>query len=264
MNNKGSFWRYLKVDFYRMFHSWEFYIAGIGVFAVYLLSYLQNMGMSTVVEIFWFSKFYSMIIVLYACSNVAFSNSMLEDYEHKFCHSTLLRGNSKSYTASKAVCCFLGAQASVVMGTIYFVLLFRLRVPFIDTKRDDWFLPTLRKTDMFSALLQEKGIFLYFVMSSFVMGMLGGILSLVSMLLSLYAKNRMFSICIPVIGYYVLVNLLDEKILNISGLYLYSGKIFPSNILSFLYAVLVTSVGFIVLEKLIYRRFLFLIQGRRG
>ncbi len=63
--------RYLKTDFYRLFRSPQFYISIAGVFLIYMASSLQSVGSLSVFDLFYFIKFFSLIIGLFACSSFA-------------------------------------------------------------------------------------------------------------------------------------------------------------------------------------------------
>lgn len=252
--------KYLKTDFYRLLHSSTFYIATVSVLAVYLISTLQCMEITSVVEMLWYIKFYSFIICLFAASSFAFSNSLLEDVEHKFCNVSVLRGNCKSYICSKVICCFGASMLAILLGTLFYSCLLHLRLPFYDLNNMTM-TKIIREHDIFGSLISEGGFFLYFLCSGVMMGLLGGMLALVSMWLSLIAKNRMFAVCFPVIAYYFSVNYLtslfgsDFVFVNINGIYLYSCYIFEdAPVLSFVYALIFAFAVSMVLEKLICRQ----------
>lgn len=231
---------YLKVDFYRLFRSPQFYIAGAGVFIVYMVSSLQSVGSTNVFNLYWFVKFFSMIIVLFACSNFAYANSLLEDWEHGFYQSAVLRGSLKSYICAKVICCFFASVFSVILGTLYFVFVECFRIPLVEPADLDSMVEIVSNQDMFGCFINERWILLYFLLSSMLIGFLAGILALSAMWLSLVAKNKMFSVCIPVVGYYFLVNYTDEDIISFNGLFLYSGNNMSEPVLSFLFAVFVS------------------------
>lgn len=251
--------RYLKVDLYRMIHAPQFYI-GIGsVFLVYIVSTAQTYSGTNVADIFWLVKFFSMIICIFAGSSFAFANSLLEDEEHRFCYAAVLRGNNKAYVRAKVICCFLAAMLTIIIATLLYVCLLRMRLPFFETDNSDY--DNMRKFEIFGSWIRDGGFFIYFLGSGLLLGLLGGMLSLVSMWLSLVAKNKMFAVCIPVVGYYFLVNYLsdlpgeDTIWLNFNALYMYSCYAFEGKpICSFFYTVFLAVGISCVLEKLIYRQ----------
>lgn len=191
--------RYFKMDLSRLFRSPQFYIASAGVFAVFMASSGQAVGSANVYDLYYFLKIYSTTIVVYACSNFAYANSLLEDWEHGLFRVAVLRGNLKSYVCAKACCCFLAALLSVTAGILAFVSAESARLPLMmDT--DASMLPYIRDNgiDIFGFLLRKDRILLYFACSSMMIGILGGALALFAMWLSLVAKNKMFAVCIPV------------------------------------------------------------------
>lgn len=252
--------KYLKADLYRMFRAPNFYIAAVSIFVIYLISTLQNFGGTNVAEMFWVVKFYSLIICIFAGSSFAFANSLLEDEEHRFCYAAVLRGNCKAYVRAKVICCFVGAMLAVMAGTLLYAVLLRTWLPFYGLE-DDAMTKLIREHDIFGSCIKDGGFVVYFLASGLVIGLLGGILSLVSMWLSLIAKNKMFAVCFPVIAYYFIVNYSADLLgqdaiwLNFNGIYLYSSYVFDDKpFFSFLYAVLLAVILSIGLGQLIYRR----------
>lgn len=252
---------YLRTDFYRLVKSSQFYISVVGIFAVYMISSLQTIGMRNVIEIFWMVKFYSFTICIFAAGSFAFSNGLLEDIEHKFCYNCVLRGNLKDYVMAKVICCFVAAMLATMLGTTIYAVVLHFRLPFLASADDMTMINIIRQHDIFGCFIVEHGFFLYFLCSGIMIGLLAGILSLVSMWLSLIAKNRMFAICFPVFGYYFSVNYLadllgnDCVLLDINGIYLYSCYVFENApVYSFVYAVCLALTAGILLKCLIYRR----------
>lgn len=254
--------KYLKTDMYRMFHSWQFYVSILGVFVIYLISTLQNIGIDNVVEMFWMIKFYSLFMCIYGISSFAFSNSLLEDLENKFYHGAILRGEKRAYVKSKAACCFLGTVFVVMAGTLLYAVILRIQMPFYESLEGvNVNVESIRKYDIFGSFIQPGGFLLYVLCSGFLLGLLGGMLALLSMLLSLFIRNRMFVISFPVIAYYFLVNYIEgltgteNVFFNACGIYMYAVYVFENApFASFIYAVLLAVVVCILLEKLIYRR----------
>lgn len=253
--------RYLKVEFYRLFHSTQFYIAAAGVFIVYMISSLQSVGSPNVFDLYYFIKFFSLIIVLFGCSNFAYANSLLEDWEHGFYQSILLRGNLKAYVCARSICCFFASMFSVIMGTLCFVFVQSCRLPLADPEADYGITPIVRQQDMFGWFLRKNWMMVYFFLSAMIIGCLAGILALSAMWLSLIAKNKMFSVCIPIASYYFLVNCIDEDILAINGMFLFSGNVLSNPLLSFCYTLLVTVGGAVFFSLLIYRRMSRMVRG---
>ncbi|MBO5303509.1 MAG: hypothetical protein J6A92_05610 [Lachnospiraceae bacterium] len=252
---------YLKADMYRLLCSPQLYIAAGSVLAVYMVSTLQNMWGGCVLDTFWIVKFYSFIICMFAGASISFSNSLLEDTEHKFFEISILRGNCKAYVRSKVICCFVASVSAIICGTVLYAALLHTKIPFFSEIEGYSNVDAIRENEIFGSLITENGFVLYFVCSGLMMGLLGGMLSLVSMWLSLIVKNRMFAICFPIIGYYFAVNYLsglfgmESVLFDINGIYLYFCYVFEGKpIYSFLYAVFLAVCVSLVLEKGIYQR----------
>ncbi|MCI9209122.1 MAG: hypothetical protein HFI83_00295 [Eubacterium sp.] len=255
--------RYLKMDFYRLFRSPQFYISIASVFLIYMVSSLQSVGSLSVFDLFYFIKFFSLIIVLFACSSFAYANSLLEDWEHGFYQSAVLRGSLKAYVYAKSACCFCAAVLSIIMGTMCFVFVQSLRIPLADPEEAYGMMRIVREqeAEVFGCFLQKQWMPVYFLLSSMVIGFLAGILALAAMWLSLVAKNRMFAMCMPIAAYYILVNCIKDDMLSINGMYFFSGNLLSDPLLSFGCTVFVTACGVSIFMVLIYRRMRRMVRG---
>ena len=101
---------------------------------------------------------------------------------------------------AKVICCFVGAMLAVMAGTLLYAVLLRTGLPFY-VLEDEAMTKLIREHDIFGSCIKDGGFVVYFLASGLVLGLLGGILSLVSMWLSLIAKNKMFAVCFSAVSY---------------------------------------------------------------
>jgi hypothetical protein len=249
--------KYLKVDFFRLFTSKSLILSVCGVILVYFTGWIEMPYCKDVFQILYYIKLYSICILMFAFSGVAYTNAILEDAEHKYWNLMVQKGKLRCYVWSKVIVCFCGAVAATVLGTLGFVLIARFRLPFLEPA--DFLIDGLSDVVCLSSLMTPNRVLFYFAMDGLLTGLLGGMLALFSMWLSLYVRNRMFSVCIPVVGFYFWDNYFgrifgDLIYLNFNGIYLQNGRVFSNPILSVLYALILAvlvSVGFgtIILRK---------------
>lgn len=197
--------RYLKMDICRMLTSWQFYAGILGIGFLYLLAGSQIQGAPDVYMSYFYNGFFSTAILAYAFCAVPFSGCLMEDAQNGYWLPAVQRGGVKDYVCSKVLVCFLSGIVTMVLGILLFVCLLRTRLPFLVENAN---VAAMRQADTFGFLLYPDTILLYFICSSAVSGMLGGIFAVISAWLSLYERYRIFSICVPVIGFYFLENLM--------------------------------------------------------
>lgn len=237
--------QYLKVDFYRAVTSKAMLMAVMGVFCVYLAGWIQVSYCRDVFEIFYYIKMYSIIVLVYAFSALAYANALVEDAEHKYWYLLLQRGSLLHYVWSKVISCFCMAVFTITAGTMLFAFAARLRLPFY--AGEEAIAENIRVHDCFGALIEKDKILLYFCVTGIMMGLLGGILALFSMWLSLYVRNRMFALCIPVVGFYFWSTYFqrifgDLMYVDLNAIYLGNSRTFSNGWLCFGYAVLIALV----------------------
>ena len=100
-------------------------------------------------------------------------------------------------------------------------------------------------------------------------GLLGGIFALLSAYLSLYERNRLFTICAPVIGVYFINNFLTDTLhlpdaANILAIFDAEQAIFEARWLNIAYAVVVALAAFLVIGALTEKKIEREIYGRKS
>lgn len=252
--------KYLKVDLYRVFTSAPFWLGVIGVYITMNLMAKVGQPAIDVISRYKVMKFQSVTIAIFAFSSFAYGNALREDQEHHFWQNEILRGDLKSYIWSKVLSGFLAADITVFAGQLLFFQQDSFWHPLLMLE-DEFF--TANGVDLrgncFGWFAMHGMPILYLVFSAIIFGLLGGILCLVSMLLSLLAKNQMFAICIPMAGYYFIVTYLgvlfpQGGIWDWNSLFMFSTDVFGNAWISLGYIFLMTILCVIVLGNLIAAR----------
>ena len=144
----------------------------------------------------------------------------------------------------------------MMLGILLFVLIMSFRLPLLSEQNS--FVDSARIYNNFGFLLYSNTMVLYFICSAWMCGLMGGLFALLSAYLSLYERNRMFTICAPVIGVYFIDNFLtgtlhlpnEAKILAIFD----SDKaLFETRWMNIAYAAVVALVAFVVIGTLTER-----------
>lgn len=249
-------YRYLKTDFYRMVTSWQFYAGILGIGVLYLFGGYQAAFITDVYISYFYNGWFSTAIMAYAFCSMSFSGCFIEDSEYQFWYLEVQKRNIKQYAWSKTLICFVSGVLTMIFGILLFVFMLHIRVPFY---QEHSFIADQRTMDNFGELLYPETILLYFICSAAFCGVLGGIFALLSAFLSLYEKYRLFTICVPVIGFYFLENFLISNLkmpnfLNIWVIYGSGYSLFGNSFWNIVYGLLVAMFFVIVLGFLVERK----------
>lgn len=219
---------YLKMDFYRMLTSKYFGIGILGVVGVYGLSLMQ-LKSQDVYLLNYYIKFYSTYMVLLIFGAVAYSNAMMEDLEYKNYYLQIQKGSFRKYIWSKVITAFISAVIVMVLGTSIFCLMAHFKMPLLSPDND--MLEYLADGDYLSQLITPETIFWYLIADAAMTGLMAGIFSVFAMWLSLFVKNQMFTVMVPIVGFYFFVNYFtrifgENDYFKLNVIYISNGKIF--------------------------------------
>lgn len=245
---------YLKTDFYRMFTSKHFLLAVLGIVGVYSFAWAQLRSQDVYLLIYYI-KFYSTYMLLLVFASAAYSNTIVEDMEYKNYYLQIQKGSLGKYIWSKVITTFFSSVIVMVLGTIIFCMFASLKMPLL--LQDNSMLEYLTDGDYFSSLITEKTIFFYQIADAVMTGIMAGIFSVFAMWLSLYVKNQMFAVTVPVVGYYFFINYFtrifgEYDYFKLNVIYISNGRIFENPGWCFSYAICVAAVIVCVIGILIY------------
>ena len=193
---RGNVKSYLKMDFYRMLTSKYFGIGILGVVGVYGLSLMQ-LKSQDVYLLNYYIKFYSTYMLLLIFGAVAYSNAMMEDLEYKNYYLQIQKGSFRKYIWSKVITAFISAVIVMVLGTSIFCLMAHFKMPLLSPDND--MLEYLADGDYLSQLITPETIFWYLIADAAMTGLMAGIFSVFAMWLSLFVKNQMFTVMVPIV-----------------------------------------------------------------
>lgn len=256
--NERKYIAYLYVDFLRAFTSPEFLISILGVLIILLWGCCgDEIRDSSVIRLIWYSTFGIQFLFVMIFGAIPYAGSICEDLEYGYIRQILIRGNLKRYCVSKATIVLMSSICSFVTGMLLFVSILRLRLRWVDIS-DSVYQSAIR-SGSFRELIKNNHFYVYVFLFSIQLGMLIGILALVSVYISLFISNKLLVFSIPVMAYYFIVQYTAEifpnnKLLNINLVYGGTFNLFDNDILSFMYAIFLTIITGVILTWLIYSK----------
>lgn len=253
---RGNVKSYLKMDFYRMLTSKYFGIGILGVVGVYGFSLVQ-LKSQDVYLLNYYIKFYSTYMLLLIFGAVAYSNAMMEDLEYKNYYLQIQKGSFRKYIWSKVITAFISAVIVMVLGTSIFCLMAHFKMSLLSPDND--MLEYLAEGDYLSQLITPETIFWYLIADAAMTGLMAGIFSVFAMWLSLFVKNQMFTVMVPIVGFYFFVNYFtrifgENDYFKLNVIYISNGKIFETSFSCFCYALFVAVAIAAITGKLIYSK----------
>lgn len=196
-------------DIRRMLHGKYYLFSILGTFGVllertlsqeiwnYPIDYILNMTTGVGVEFLW----------VLCITPLVYGMCFIDDFEHKYIYQELLRKKLSGYVCSKTFVIVMSSVLSVVAGILLYVLLLRLTghewVNVVRMAQGEDSYAYYHSLELW--FLVEQGHYLSFmIMLAVQYGMLAGIISLIAACVSLYIRNRMIVMTIPLIIVYVL------------------------------------------------------------
>lgn len=256
-----------RVDLIRAFTSMEFAVSIFGILLLMFMGCLSDgFQDSSVIRLVWYSTFGVQFLVVMVVGALPYAGAVCEDLEYGYLHQILIRESLRHYCISRVITVLLSSIGSFTIGMMLFVFILKCRLPWIDTK--DSVYQAAIKNGSFRQFLLNEHYHLYILLFSIQLGMLMGILSLVSACISLFISNKLLVLSVPVMAYYFIsqyaVNIFPNSVYcNLD--FIFGGKknVFDNDVMSFVYAVLVMCLISAVLTCLIYFRLRRRLNGER-
>lgn len=249
---------YFKTDIYRLWHSGRLFLGAALVYVAMMFNSLLYFRSVDVLLLYFRTRVLSTTVLVYIGCAVPFATVFVEDFNRKYAVPQVVRGKVPFYVLSKVLMCFISSILSMAVGMTLFVFTYSFKYPLcvVGTSIFDFY----ASHDIFGGLLTSGHYMLYFLASACLTGMFGGLLSILAMYLSLFVKNKLYVISIPMIAHYFI----DNYILNwlklpyyFSPVYIFSSEMGAweySSVKSVLYACGVSAVGIVVFTLLITKR----------
>lgn len=250
---------YFPMDVWRCVSSGKIAVGAAGV-CLSMLFASGNQVMSTVFDVYE-SVLYGMpFLMTMAFCAFPYADSFCDDFEAKYMNMALVRGNLRRYVWSKVVVIFCSSVITMILGICLYVTIMHMKLPWSSNDFTKGALSTLVEFGGFRYFLKKGCYMLYFIFTGMQMGLLSGMLSVFASYVSLYISNKLLVMSVPLIGYYLLncyvpAIMGDKPMFNVKIIFDATyGKVCESDLLAFLYAVLVTMIAGGVLTLGIYRK----------
>lgn len=239
-----NFKKYFCMDMRRLLKSGTWIVSIIGV-AVCLFFSLETKGFvnENVLSTYFVSTTLSGVLITYVFSAFSYAAVFSEDIEHKYLQYMLIRGNLRDYVFSKISVIYISSVLTMVLGTFFFLMLCRMRMPWVNLEIDKL---GILVEGTYGSLIEGGHYLGYCMLYALHMGILAGTLSIAAAFCSIFISNRMMIFVIPILliqlltaisihGYnvfifYAYVKVLSSDFLNL--IFILGLSVLPSAILT--------------------------------
>lgn len=239
---------YLKMDLKRVIKGYRIYFSVLGVMAA-LFYALEYRGLRpSVMESFFSAVTLSGITLTYMFCSLPYAFCFCEDLEHNYIRYEVIRGNLLRYVAAKAGVVYLSSVMSLLLGSWLFLFICRIKLPWVIEGRTD--LGVLLAGTYSSWLVQEH-YFIYCTLYALQLGLLAGMLSVISSFLSLFISNKVMVIAAPVCIYQIWIEFSNNQFYSTFSYHAYN-KLFEKDWQCFLFVFALSIVPVFLLGIGIY------------
>lgn len=191
---------YLRTDIRRLIKNYPIYLAILGVavsiwFSLEDAAFNEEMINGNVLDTYSIAVSMSGIMIAYAFCAFSYATVFCEDLEHKYARYSINRGNTWKYVASKAVVIYGASVITMVLGSLLFVAVIQLKLPWTSDTVDQ----SIYLVGMYSSLIIGEHYWAYVFLCTLQMGMLAGVLSLAASFLSMFVSNKMLILITPIL-----------------------------------------------------------------
>ena len=193
----------------RIMMSRAFLCSCVGLACLYLLSVYQEIkGLDgNIVSILYLYEIAShanfwVLYLLFAA--IPGGSLFCIDWEQRYIRSLILRSSKRIYGAASSIACFISSLLTVLLGEWIFVLILRVRFPFILAGD----VSTLGMGDtVYRSLLTENQVLIYFMVRILIKAFCAAFFSVFAIWLSTKITNIFVTLTSPIILYYLVENL---------------------------------------------------------
>lgn len=203
--------QYLKMDFYRAFINIKFICVVIALAILPFIAVAEYQDYSlvgllenrSIFDYFMKTTYFSEIgifnFILVAC---LYSDCMCDDLSVKNYIYSITRGNDTKYILSKIITVFFASILTYALSMFVFAasssILFDFRWH-IGEENADFMINSCLDSPVFSGMLKGNHYFIFFLCCVLLQALLYGITSLGSLLVSMFIKNKLLILCVPVL-----------------------------------------------------------------
>lgn len=249
---------YFRTDLKRGFFSKKWIIGVLGVWGTFLWAgenFLSDSILGHIAIILYGVPF----CITFAFCTFSYGTSICEDFENRYIFLLTIRGRLMNYIISRVIAICIYSILTMVMGMCLYIIFLKRNYPFIASEIDGVYI-SLLEFGAFSDLLAKGNFIQYFLAVGFQIGLLAGTLSVVAAYTSLFLKNKLIILSVPLMinllfTYFVNNYIGDKAFLNLKYIYNATyGKVFTNELYSIFYTVLVTLLCISILTTCIYAK----------
>lgn len=195
---------YLYTDIYRLFIKKETYIgiAGI-VLALFLSIGNKNDIAESVIYTLLLSTYNVGFILFFIFCSLPYGTIYVEELENNYIKYVINRGGLKKYVLSKNIVIFLSSIFVTAVGIILFAWICALKLPWIDEQT----FQILMSSGSHTTLLKRGSYIAWIGLYGMQWGLFGGCLALISSYLSLYIRNKLLVLAMPILLYQIIIEI---------------------------------------------------------
>lgn len=191
-----SCFSYLKADIKRCIHGKEFWVGNLCCFLILYfsgLSYIKyEVSVWSLLNIVTATMPF---LLLLSFASMTYSDCFCADVENKYVQQMLMRGKLWSYVLAKTIVIQLSTMLTVFISTVAYIFYLRVKLPwFYEGEKEE--LGLHRYTSM------ADMPFLYVIAEILKFAVLAGILGILAAYISLYIRNRLLLLTVPLMVYY--------------------------------------------------------------
>ncbi len=236
------FLRYLRVDFQRMIKSPRTIIGILGVTLMMFFSlesslFEKGFGNGDVIFTYLDAISKSGFLIVYSFCALPFATIYPEDWEHKYIRYGVIRGNLKAFVLAKAALIYISAVLTMVVGSVIFLLICRIQVPWVNPENSVSF--ELFLSGNYRQLLENGYTFLYCILYALHLGLFAGVLANMAAFCSVIVSNSVLTLIVPALAYRVL-DFIYIKGINLHGVFIVTRKKLVSDWQNLLLAIAVS------------------------
>lgn len=201
------FHEYFRTDLKKCIKSkrWLTAIPGVALALAFSLEsdlFAKDMINGNVLTTYTFATLMAEMLIAYSFCAFSYAGTYLEEREHNYIRYNVIRGNLKSYVLSKTVVIYLSSLAVMILGTVLFLFVCRMRVPWIDWTRDSY---ESELAGAYAFTVKQGHVLLYCSLYALHMGLVAAALSNLAALCSVFISNTVLVYVIPALAFKLLI-----------------------------------------------------------
>ena len=195
--------RVCRTDFSRWFATKKFFLAIAGIFTLHYLLLLQSVDeleTANIVYIVFMHMEDPFVIINFIFASAVFGTSYCEEKRKNYFSFYIKRCDKISYICSKITHSFLSAFSVITIAMMLWIISLRLIMPWADFNSDMFWVCV---DQGLGSLLEKHKFLTYYLIYSMGIGMLAGIISVITFVISLFIKDQMVVHTLPAIIFYI-------------------------------------------------------------